>query len=255
MTMRPISEDDLQAFVDNALDEERRRDVLAYLRDNAAAATRVSAYQRQAAALRSAMDPVASEPIPSRLNLKTIATSRTTTHAPRYAQMAAAAIVLLAIGGMGGWMTKDYMGPPTEGVAALAQEASATYNAFASDRIRPVELKADDPQALQQFAGETLGRTTTVPDLTKAGYRLMGARVIPTVHGAGVMLMYDNDKGSRLVMLTRHMIADQNKPMVPTNQGDIGGWSWAKNGMGYSLIGSLPLQDLHPIADEARSQI
>ncbi len=152
-------------------------------------------------------------------------------------------------------MVKSYTLPPTEGVAALAQEASASYGTFASDRLHPVEVRADGGDTLQKFAAATLGRSAAIPDLSKIGYRLMGGRVIPTAHGPGLMLMYDDDKGTRLVMLTRPMMVDQNKPMMPSQTGDVRGWSWAKNGMGYSLVGALPHEDLHPIADAVRSQI
>lgn len=152
-------------------------------------------------------------------------------------------------------MVKSYTLPPTEGVAALAQEASASYGTFASDRLHPVEVRADGSDTLQQFAAATLGRSAAIPDLSKAGYRLMGGRVIPTAHGPGFMLMYDDDKGTRLVMLTRPMMVDQNKPMVASKTGNVRGWSWAKNGLGYSLVGALPHEDLHPIADAVRSQI
>lgn len=94
-----------------------------------------------------------------------------------------------------------------------------------------------------------------IPDLSKAGYRLMGGRVVPTSHGSGFMLMYDNDKGSRLVLLTRHMQVDTDRPMVASDQHDVHGWSWAKRGLGYSLVGTLNADDLHPIADDIRSQI
>lgn len=83
----------------------------------------------------------------------------------------------------------------------------------------------------------------------------MGGRVIPTAHGPGLMLMYDNDKGSRLVMLTRRMKVDQDNPMVASLGTDVRGWSWANNGMGFSLVGSLPGDDLHAIADLAKTQV
>lgn len=67
--------------------------------------------------------------------------------------------------------------------------------------------------------------------------------------------MYDNDKGSRLVMLTPPMIVDQNKPMVTGKICDIRGWSWAKNGLGDSLVGTLLHGDLHPLGNTVRSQI
>jgi anti-sigma factor RsiW len=66
-----------------------------------------------------------------------------------------------------------------------------------------------------------------VPDLTTSGYRLMGERLVATSHGPAAMFMYDDDRGSRIVVLTRPMSsADQNAPMTPQLQGDIGGFAW-----------------------------
>lgn len=255
MTKRPITENDLHAFVDNALDVERRHEVAEYLLTNGDAAARVSAYERQALALRAAMDPIAHEPVPSRLNLSNITVGRKPSFWPRYAQMAAAAVVLVAVGATGGWMMKGYSLPPTEGVAALAQEASASYKVFAPDQLRPVEVRADGTDAVAQLASATLGPRAIVPDLSKAGYRLMGGRLVPTKHGPGVLFMYDDDKGTRLIILSRRMLVDQDKPMAKYADGSIGGWSWADNGMGFSLLGSVPPDALHPIADKVRSQV
>ncbi|MGV1759663.1 anti-sigma factor family protein [Rhizobium sp. A22-96] len=254
MTKRPITEDDLQAFVDSALDAERRQEVAEYLLTNEDAAARVSAYERHASALRAAMDPVAHEPVPSRLNLSNIVADSKRSFSRQYLQMAAAAVVLVAVGAAGGWTMKGYSLPPTEGVAALAQEASASYRVFAPDKLHPVEVQADGTGSMAQLVSATLGPSAIVPDLSKAGYRLMGARVVPTTHGPGVLFMYDDDKGMRLVMLSRRMLIDQNKPMAEYSEGSIGGWSWADNGMGFSLVGSAPVDTLHPIADEIRSQ-
>lgn len=255
MTNRPINEDDLQAFVDGALDAERHQDVASFLETNEDAATRVSAYQQGSTALRSALAPIAAEPIPSRLNLASIIDRKRPTNKIRIAPMVAAAVVLLAIGASGGWLLKGYSMPPTEGVAALAQEASASYSAFAADRLRPVEVRADGSDDLKNLVSVTIGGSAIIPDLSKAGYRLMGGRVVPTPHGSGLMLMYDDDKGNRLVMLTRRMQVDQDKPMVASDQHDIRGWSWARNGLGYSLVGAIGSEHLHTIADEIRSQI
>ena len=255
MTKRPITEDDLQAYVDDVLEAERHREVADYLQGNPDAAERLSSYARQAAALREAMEPVMQEPIPSRLNLAHIAAARRQPPRARFAPMAAAAMALLAVGATGGWLLKGMTAPATEGVAMLAQEASASYGAFASDRIRPVEVRADGSDTLKQLASSTLGASAVIPDLSKAGYRLMGGRVVSTLHGPGVMLMYDNDQGSRLVMLSRKMLVDQNKAMVGSSSGAINGWSWANDGLGYSLVGSVPSDKLHSFADAVRSQV
>jgi anti-sigma factor RsiW len=107
---------------------------------------------------------------------------------------------------------------------------------------------------LVDWATARMGRKPILPDLSNSGYRLMGGRMISTAHGAGLMLMYDDDRGTRLVMLTRPMLVDQNRPMAPHEQGNVEGWSWASGGMGYSLVGALPADRLHPIADDIRQQ-
>ncbi|NKL23404.1 anti-sigma factor family protein [Rhizobium leguminosarum] len=255
MNMKPITEDDLQAYVDNALDAERHLEVSAFLEKNDQAARRIGSYRRDAEALRSALAPVAAEAVPSRLNLAHMIEAKGPAPGRRFASMAAAAVLLLAIGGSGGWLLKGFSMPSSEGVAALAQEASASYTVFSPDTVRPVEVRADGNTDLKQIASGVVGSAVAIPDLSKVGYRLMGGRVIPTSHGPGFMVMYDDDKGNRLVMLTRRMQVDQDKPMVASTQQDVHGWSWAENGMGYSLVGSLAPDRLHPIADAVRSQI
>jgi len=179
--------------------------------------------------------------------------ARTRGRAP-FSRMAAAAVVLLVVGGSGGWILHDFYQPPSEGVLALAREASDSFATYASDKVRPVELRADNMAELVDWATQRMGRKPVLPDLSKSGYRLMGGRLIATPHGAGLMLMYDNDRGSRLVMLTRPMVVDQNKTMTALSEDDVGGWSWATNGMGYSLVGALPTDLLHPLADDIRRQ-
>ena len=58
-----------------------------------------------------------------------------------------------------------------------------------------------------------------------------------------------------LVVLTRPMgSADQNAPMTPQSQGDVGGFAWADDGVGYSLVGHAAPEALRPIANEVRKQ-
>ena len=79
----------------------------------------------------------------------------------------------------------------------------------------------------------------------------MGGRLIATPHGPAAMLMYD-DHGTRLVMLTRPMTADQNAPMSLHSHGAVSGFTWADGGMGYSLVGATEPDLLRPIANEVR---
>lgn len=254
MTDEPITEDDLHAYVDGRLDEARSAEISAYLQRHPDVAGRFASYSTQRDALRTAFDSVTEEPIPTRLNLKHMIATKRQNHLSSW-RLAAAAVVLLVAGGSGGWYMRDMMTPASEGVAALAREASESYATYASDKIRPVELRADNMTELVDWATERMGRRPVLPDLSKSGYRLMGGRVVSTPHGAGLMLMYDNDHGTRLVMLTRPMIVDQMRTMAPYSEGKVDGWTWATNGLGYSLVGSLPSEALHPLADDIRRQV
>lgn len=254
MSGKPITEDDLHAYVDGLLDEDRRAEVSTYFDAHPDVAARFVRYGDHRAQIRAALDPVSDEPVPTRLNLAHIMTARRSRRAPRW-QSAAAAVFLLVAGGAGGWGLHGARQLPSGGVVALAREATDNFVTFASDTVRPVELRSDNVAELVEWATQRIGRKPILPDLSKSGYRMMGGRIVSTPHGAGLMLMYDNDRGSRLVMLSRPMTIDQNQAMTPHARGNVDGWSWASSGMGYSLVGSLSLDELHPLADDIRRQV
>ncbi len=168
---------------------------------------------------------------------------------------ALAAMLLLSVGGLGGRPVRGALQASPEGLVALAQEATASYNVYAPDRVRPVEVRASDATQLVEWVSGRLHRPVKVPDLTNSGYRLMGGRLVATEHGPAAMFMYDDDHGSRIVVLTRPMSsADQNAPMTPRSQGDVGGFAWADDGVSYSLVGHAAPESLRPIANEVRRQ-
>lgn len=254
MSTKPITEDDLHAYVDAALDDARAVEVSAYLEAHPDIAARIRNYGAHRLGLRAALDPIVREPVPTRLNLAHMIEAKQARR-PALWRMAAAATVLLVAGGSAGWILHGFYQPPSEGILALAHEASGSYGVYASDKERPVELRADNSTELVDWATKSMGHRPVLPDLSNSGYRLMGGRIVPTPHGSALMLMYDDDRGTRLVMLTRPMLVDQNKPMAPHSEGKVSGWSWAAGGMGYSLVGAVPTDALHPLADDMRRQI
>jgi anti-sigma factor RsiW len=254
MSPRPITEDDLNGFVDRRLDPATLAEVTAYLETHPDVARRIAGYCEQRDGLRAALAPIAEEPIPPELDLPRMLEARQRPRPPQRWALAAAAAVLLCVGGAGGWAFRG-SGAPPEGIALLAQEAQASYSVYAPDHVHPVELRAGERLELAAWAAQRLGRPVAIPDLAASGYRFMGGRIVPTTHGPAVLFMYDNDRGSRLVMLARPMTIDQNAPMVPQSQGDINGYAWADDGLGYSLVGATAPDTLHPLADEARRQL
>ena len=243
MNHRPITEDDLHAYVDSALEPERRAEVASYLADHPDVAKRIAAFADQRELLRAALAPIADEPLPAELNLSRIIEGRRRRASPLW--WAVAAMLLLSFGGVGGWAMRGSLEPAQGGLAALAQEAALSYKVYAPDRVRPVEMRASDGAELVQWVSSRLGRPIKVPDLASSGYRLMGGRLVATAHGPAAMFMYDDDHGSR----------DQDAPMTAHSNDSVAGFAWADGGMGYTLVGRSVAESLRPVANEVRRQV
>jgi anti-sigma factor RsiW len=251
----PITEDDLHGFVDHLLDSARCSEVQTYLDAHPEIAARIAAFIRQREAVRAAAAPIADEPIPPQLNLRHVMEGRRRSQAWSWRSMAAS-VLLLVVGGAGGWSLRGTAVERSEtaGIAALAQEADYTFDVYGVDRSHPVEFGPTDKAKLTSWIASRIGRTVSVPDLTESGYTFMGGRLVATPHGAAGLLMYSNVQGQRLAMLVRPMVIDKDTRMSQHSYGDINGFTWASKGTGFSLVGPTPADLLHPIADEVRRQ-
>jgi anti-sigma factor RsiW len=252
---RPITEDDLHGFVDHLLNSARRSEVQAYLEAHPDVAARIAAFSRHREALRAATAPIADEPIPPQLNVRHLLEGRRRSQAWSWRSMAAS-MLLLVVGGAGGWLLRGTTveRPETGGIRALAQEAAYTFDVYGADRSHPVEFGPADQAQLVSWIASRIGRTVSVPDLTASGYAFMGGRLVATPHGAAGLLMYSNGQGRRLAMLVRPMAVDKDTRMSEHSHGDIRQFTWASKGTGFSLVGPEPADLLHPIADEVRRQ-
>ncbi|GJE60623.1 anti-sigma factor family protein [Methylobacterium trifolii] len=250
MTMRPISDDDLQGLVDERLDASRRREVETYLNDHPEARARVDRLVAFGEEMRAAFAPIAAEPVPAQLNLTRIVEARRRPQRPVWQAMAAG--LLLLLGGAGGWGLRDVVSPVPTGIEALAQAASMNYAVYAPDHTRPVELAAADRDELAGWFSARLKRPVGVPDLSGSGYHLMGGRLVATAQGPAGLLMYDDGHGARFVMLMRPMSVPSDAPMQPHTSETSNGYAWAQDGLGYSLVGAADPAVLHPLANEFR---
>lgn len=251
---RPVSEDDLHAYIDGALSDARRAEVETYLDSNPHVAERFGRFAQQRDSLRAALGPIADEPVPPQLNPDHLVAGRPRSLRPQWA--AVAACLLVVLGGAGGWTLRGLGADSEVGIAALANEASYSYAVFGSDPVRAVEVSADDQDGLVRWMENRLARRVHVPDLAGAGFQLIGGRIVATQNGPAGLLMYDDTAGRRIAILMRPMIEqDRNARMAQQRRGDVVGYSWADNGMGYSLVGKDGPRRLHPVADEARRQL
>ena len=160
------------------------------------------------------------------------------------------------VGSAGGWLLRGTAveRSETSGITSLAQEAAYTFDVYGVDRSHPVEFGPTDKTQLVGWIASRTGRTVSVPDLTALGFAFMGGRVVATPHGAAGLLMYSNGNGERLAMMVRPMAIDKDTRMSEHSYGTTNGFTWASKGTGFSLVGPVSTDLLHPIADEVRRQ-
>ncbi len=248
---RPVSEEDLHAFVDNLLAPERRPIVLRYLQENPAEAARVAAYAAQRQALRDALERHYDAVIPPRLNPHFLIEQRKVRH--RLMWRAAAAVVLaLGLGGGGGWVLRGQFAPASGELETLAREAVANHVVYTADKRRPTELGEDQREDLARWVSNRLNRKVTPPDLSESGFRYIGGRLAATPEGPAGMFMYQNDAGVRLTIFVRPDANARNRPIAPMESSPVAGAAWIEKGVGYTVVAPVPSDELRRIAEQVQ---
>ena len=249
---RPVDEDDLHARIDGRLPPERAAAVDAYLAAHPEAQARFSQYAEQRQALRSAIAAQAGGPIPNRLRVAHLVEER---RRRRYRQMAqiAAVVSLLLLGGVGGWAVRDATGPSSASSAGavagmITADAIAAHRTFAVEVRHPVEVDAGQEAHLVQWLSKRLGRQLVVPDLTAAGFRLMGGRLLPAEDGPAAQFMYENGTGERLTLYLRVGIGGETAFRYH-EEGGIGAFYWSDEGFGYAIAAKADRDVLLRVAE------
>lgn len=249
-TNRP-TEDELQAYVDDRLSPDRKADVEEYLAGHAEVAARIASYREQRQDLRDALRFKEIEPIPARLRLHNIGAVRPS---PRYRFAALAASLLLAvgIGAAGGWFGRDLAAGPER--VERTQLAVGAHRVFVADARRPVEIRADAQDQLVQWLSNRLERPVPIPDLSAAGLRFMGGRLIATPDGPAAQLMYDDDAGTRLTVFLETEPRTPEAVQYVTIDG-FGALSWADRRFAYTVSAAGEQDRLDLVGNLVRRQM
>lgn len=211
-------------------------------------------WDRQDAALRALYDPVGKEQVPPRhaAVLMRAEVARQTWLPPL--SRIAAAVALLAIGGMGGWLGTRLMMSSGEG-AVLSTEAFRAYSTYSGEVTHPVDVSASDGTQLASWLSGRLGRRIAVPDLAPRGFHLMGGRVLPAADGNAALAMYQNDAGQRLIFYVAREPGRTESTFRFVRHDAMQGYWWYDNGLGCALIGTVPRDTLHAVAIDAYEQV
>jgi DNA-directed RNA polymerase specialized sigma24 family protein len=173
MSNRPITEDDLHAYVDGVLEPEREAEVAAIWKAT-------PTWPGASPPFRTSAISCARRWRPSRTSRAVAAQSvrddREAGDGVLPVWWAVAAMLMLSIGGLGGWVMRAACRARPADLPRSRRKQPYSYSVYAPDRVRPVEMRASDSAQLVQWVSNRLKQPVKLPDLTGSGYRLMGGR-------------------------------------------------------------------------------
>lgn len=259
MTMQAISEAQLHALADGVLPEDQRAAIDAHLRAHPEDAARVDAWREQNQQLRALFDPVLEETFPPAL-LQAAAPPAANQAWYSHAVQAAAAIVLVFAGGMGGWLLRGDGGDMRVASASpltLARSAAIAHAVYTPEVRHPVEVGVEQEAHLVQWLSKRLGSKLQPPALSPLGYHLIGGRLLPGDGDSPVaQFMYEDGGGKRLTLyVAKERAGKQETAFRYTQEKDLSVFYWIDGQLGYALSASLPKQELGKIADAVYAQL
>ena len=251
--IRPIEEDDLQAWVDGRLTPEDAEAVETYFAAHPEVWERWSQYVEQREELRAAFARSAEQPIPARLRVARLMAERRRRHHRRFTRIAAA-VALLIVGGVGGWGARDLLAVLTSSASTVLassvfDDAIAAHRTFSVETRHPVEVGANEEAHLVQWLSKRLGHQLIVPDLNPLGFRLMGGRLLPADSGPAAMFMYEDGKGVRLSCYYLVVDVVGETEFQFREQNGISAFYWVDDGLAYAITANAPRDLLLKVAE------
>lgn len=249
MSNEPMTEEDLQAYVDGRLPAARISAMEQHLAQHDSDARRVAAYRRQNRWLHEAYDRVLDEPLPR--GLRRGAAGRFAGW-PRYA----AAAMLMVASGLAGWYLHGQSVEENARTVQLARIAAVAHAVYSPDKRHPVEVGADQEAHLTQWLSKRLGASLKVPHLDQLGYALVGGRLLASERGPAAQFMYQDPQGVRLTLYVRADSAMRTPlPFRFAREKEVGVLYWIDGRLGYALSGEMEREALMRVAEAVQRQV
>jgi anti-sigma factor RsiW len=205
-------------------------------------------YADLTAAIKRRFDPVATEPIPARMYLKS----------PPWIDYARAAAVLtvgIAIG-LAAPMLKPTPSPANLAALQLPIRAARAHLVYSPEVRHPVEVDAKDQDHLVKWLSKRLDIPLKVPVLVQEGFELLGGRLLPGADGPVAQFMYQDATGKRLTLyVTPTRKGERLTSFRFAKEGNVSVFYWIDDECNYALSGEVDKTTLAKVASLVYKQL
>jgi anti-sigma factor RsiW len=246
-----VTEDELHAYVDGELPDDRRTAVEQWLASHPDDAAQVLAWRAQAEAIRARYGGVIDEPVPDRLAIERLTRQRRS-----WAAIAAAAVLVAFFGGGAiGWMARGASAAAPDAAEILTRDALQAYRLYVVEVRHPVEVPGAERQHLVQWLSKRLDYPLRLPELGSTGLKLVGGRLLPGPAGRPVaFFMYEGSSGERYTLYAARSTVPQTA-MRYTDRSPFAAVTWVDQHVSYVLSGPRNRDRLLSLAHTAYDQI
>ena len=252
----PITEADLHACADRQLPPERQARVAQFLAAHPEAQARVQAWQQQNALLRGLLDPVREEPVPLDLALPPA-------RAAFPWRSLAAGLLIATVSAGAAWSLRGMveagavsrMAASGPALTGFAQRAAVAHAVYSPDKRRPVEVGADQEQALVTWLTRRMGAAVRAPVLAPLGYALIGGRLLPGESGPVAQFMYGAEDGRRLTLYVTREVGQADAAFRFGQDGAVNVFYWVENHFGYAISADAGRDVLMQVSQEVYRQL
>jgi anti-sigma factor RsiW len=286
----PVAEADLHAYADRRLPPARHAEVDAFLAAHPAERRRVDDWRAQNLALKRLLDPVRDEPLPLRLPLARPRAAANDAAGGRWLRgpgrsLAAGLAIAVLCGGSAWWGRGAYDGrmqreaavaaaPTAARLPGFAHRAAVAHAVYSPDARRPVEVGADQEQALVTWLTKRLGTAVRPPDLRALGYALVGGRLLPGERGPVAQFMFERAVGGiggiggasggaggrraeaeRLTLYVTREDAGRETAFRFGQDGPVNVFYWVDRDFGYALSSGAGRPELLRVAEAVHRQL
>ena len=253
----------LSAYLDGELDADAAAAVEARLETDPAAQAEFDALMEADALAQDVFDTQLNDPVPLAL-VQQIRDADLTVPAndnvpgarrPIWATLAAS-LVMLVVGGLGGYTLKDQTTAPVQTTGWLADIADY-HVVYASQGRHLVEVRADEADHIETWLGNTVGAQFSIPDLSEFGLTFEGGRLLVANAKPVAQLMYRLPDGTVIALCLQQSNRETDGVLAFREQ-TINGFdfvSWTADGADYVVIGPEGHPDLNAIAADAAVEI
>jgi len=245
----PVTEDELHAYIDGELPNERKEVVASWLAAHPEQAALVASWRAQAESIRARYGAIVEEPVPDRLMLDRVLKHDRANGRSWAAMVAAAAVVAFVVGGAAGWMARGASAAAPTSFDVFASEALDAYKLYVVEVRHPVEVPGNERAHMTQWLSKRLGQ-----DLRPIGLKLVGGRLLPGPTGAAAFYMYESASGDRFTIYC----AKSGEPQTAlryTSEEQFAAFYWVDDKIAYVVSGPADRERLESVTKAIYEQV